>query len=210
MSPTKPQNRGLARRQAMLDAASELFLSKGFERTSLSDILERSKGSRSTLYEQFGNKEGLLKAIIDSSLEGVRNALDGEEDISELNEDGLTQLGLRFMRQVIEPTALGVFRLLVSEGHRLPEISAFTNESCQQDIDARLADIFRRRLPAAQSKPEAATELAIFFLWSVTGDIHFQHAVGNPPALSDDEMEALVRTRVRLFLYGINGVVGTP
>jgi hypothetical protein len=146
--------------------------------------------------------------MIDSSLDGVRKALDGEEDIPELNEDGLTLLGLRFMRQVIEPTALGVFRLLVAEGHRLPEISAFTNESCQHDIDERLADIFRRRLPAAQSKPEIATELAIFFLWSVTGDIHFQYAVGNPPVLSDAEMEALVRTRVRLFLYGIAGAGG--
>lgn len=189
----------------MLDAASELFINKGYERTSLSDILERSKGSRSTLYEQFGSKEGLLKAIIDHSLEGVREVLDGEEDIPELDEDGLVVLGLRFMYRVIEPTALGLFRLLVSEGHRIPEIAAFSNESCQRDIDDRLAAIFRQRLPAARQTPQIAEELAIFFLWTVTGDIHFQYAVGTPPDLSEAELEKLVRIRVRLFLYGISG-----
>lgn len=210
MSPTKPQTRGLARRQAMLEAATELFLNKGYEHTSLSDILERSKGSRSTLYEQFGNKEGLLKAMIDKSLEGISQAFDSEEDIPELDEDGLSVLGTRFMHQVIQPTALGIFRLLVSEGHRLPEITAFMNISCQRDIDDRLAEIFRKRLPAARSNPDAANELAIFFLWSVTGDIHFQYAVGVPTVLSDEEMEKLVRSRVRLFLYGIAGVAASP
>jgi len=205
MSSAKPQSRGIARRQAMLEAATELFISKGYEHTSLSDILERSKGSRSTLYEQFGNKEGLLKAMISASLDNIRQALGDDEDIPELDEDGLVILGMRFMLQVIEPVALGLFRLLVAEGHRLPTVTTFTNESCQQEIDGRLAEIFRKRLPMARDNPETATELAIFFLWAVTGDIHFQHAIGTPPDLAPEELEKLVRLRVRLFLYGMAG-----
>lgn len=206
MSSSKLQSRGLARRQAMLQAATELFLSQGYDNTSLSDILELSKGSRSTLYEQFGNKEGLLKAIIERSLEGVSHAIDGMEDIPELDEDGLVEVGVRFLRHIIEPQSLGVFRLMVGVGYRLPELSAYVNDRCQREIDCRLADIFRRRLPAVRENKVAAEELAVFFLWTVTGDIHFQHAIGSPMEQTEAEVEQLIRSRVRLFLHGIAGM----
>lgn len=206
MSPSKPQQRGLLRRQAMMDAATELFLSKGYVQTSLSDILERSKGSRSTLYEQFGSKEGLLKAIIERSLAEVMRAFDGEQDITELTEEVLADLGLRILRRVIEPRALGVFRLLVSEGQHMPEVSHYANECCQRNIDGKLAEIFSRHLPVARDNCAVANELATFFLWTVTGDVHFQHAVGAPPPADEAEQERLIRLRVRLFLHGINGI----
>ena len=56
--------RGDARRRAILDAAWTLFLEKGFERTTLGDIIALSGGSRSTLYEQFGDKDGLFETAI--------------------------------------------------------------------------------------------------------------------------------------------------
>lgn len=202
----KLRPRGLARRQAMLQAATELFLSQGYENTSLSDILERSKGSRSTFYGQFGSKEGLFKAVIEHSLENVSRALDGEETISELNEDGLADLGMGFMRRLIEPLSLGVFRLIVEMGHRLPEVSEYVERRFRREIQERLSDIFRRRLPAACGDPEAAGELATFFLWAVAGDIHFRYALDVPPVLDDAETERLVRGRVRLFLWGAQGL----
>jgi len=206
MSSSKLQSRGLARRQAMLQAATELFLAQGYDNTSLSDILELSKGSRSTLYEQFGNKEGLLKAIIERSLEEISHAIDGMEDIPELNEDGLVEVGMRFLRHIIEPQSLGVFRLMVGVGYRLPELSAYVNDRCQREIDCRLADIFRRRLPTVRENKVSAEELAVFFLWTVTGDIHFQHAIGVPQSLTEEQVERLIRDRVRLFLYGLAGM----
>src|SRR5262245_3793367 len=55
-------SRGEARRQAMLQAAGELFLEHGFEGTSVSDVVKRSGGSLATLYAWFGSKEGLFEA----------------------------------------------------------------------------------------------------------------------------------------------------
>src|SRR5688500_10647932 len=51
------------RQSAILDAAESLFLEQGYERTSLAEIVKRSGGSLATLYELFGNKQGLLHAI---------------------------------------------------------------------------------------------------------------------------------------------------
>lgn len=51
------------RQSAILDAAESLFLEQGYDRTSLAEIVKRSGGSLATLYELFGNKQGLLHAI---------------------------------------------------------------------------------------------------------------------------------------------------
>ena len=51
------------RHVAILVAAEALFIEQGYERTSLAEIVRRSGGSLATLYDLFGNKQGLLHAI---------------------------------------------------------------------------------------------------------------------------------------------------
>ncbi|RJX70759.1 TetR/AcrR family transcriptional regulator [Tsuneonella suprasediminis] len=52
------------RRRAFIDAARALFLEQGYERTTLGSIVERAGGSLATLYKLFGNKDGLLEAVV--------------------------------------------------------------------------------------------------------------------------------------------------
>ena len=57
-------DRGVARRQAFLLAAREVFLEQGYEAASVNDVVRRAGGSLATLYAQFGNKEGLFLAVV--------------------------------------------------------------------------------------------------------------------------------------------------
>lgn len=52
------------RRNEILDAAEQLFVSKGFDATSTGDILERVGIARGTLYYHFKSKEEILDAMI--------------------------------------------------------------------------------------------------------------------------------------------------
>lgn len=52
------------RRNEILDAAEELFGTKGFEHTSTGDILERVGIARGTLYYHFKSKEDILDGVI--------------------------------------------------------------------------------------------------------------------------------------------------
>ena len=58
----------------MIEAAESLFLEQGYDTTSLAAIVKRSGGSLATLYELFGNKQGLLRAIIELRDEQDREA----------------------------------------------------------------------------------------------------------------------------------------
>lgn len=48
----------------MMSAAETLFLEQGYQNTTLAAVVQKSGGSLATLYEHFGNKQGLLRAII--------------------------------------------------------------------------------------------------------------------------------------------------
>lgn len=52
------------RRNEILDAAEQLFVTKGFDGTSTNDILERVGIARGTLYYHFKSKEEILDAMI--------------------------------------------------------------------------------------------------------------------------------------------------
>ena len=198
----KPQARGLARRQAMLDAATELFLDNGFECTSLSDILCRSKGSRSTLYEQFGGKEGLLRAMIEQVTERIWQVIGRDIAPAPLTEEALVDLGIRFLQAALAPDAIACFRIIAAEGRRVPEIAELFFDRGPRMVKRLLSERFRESL---ETRDGAATpdEMAQVFVGSVLGVFHAHHALGLTPLHDDAEIEAHARVAVRIFLDGV-------
>ena len=62
-------------RNAVLIAARDLFWERGYEATSLSNLEERTGLNRSSLYQEFGSKHGLLEAALSCYLNEVVAAL---------------------------------------------------------------------------------------------------------------------------------------
>lgn len=69
----------LQKRAAILDAARELFVADGFDRTSVDAVAARAGVSKRTVYDYFGDKQGLLRAVVDgledSLLASIRSTL---------------------------------------------------------------------------------------------------------------------------------------
>jgi AcrR family transcriptional regulator len=61
----------------ILDAASELFLELGFDRTSTADIAKRAKVSKRELYTHFADK----RAILSAAITGLQNSMGSEMDM---------------------------------------------------------------------------------------------------------------------------------
>ena len=59
------------RRQEILDAAWELFRTKGYEDTSTTDILKKVGIAKGTLYYHFTSKEEILDAVIEQTGRGM-------------------------------------------------------------------------------------------------------------------------------------------
>ena len=61
------------RKRNVVNAAQRLFIEKGFQNTSIQDILEEAKISKGTFYNYFNSKRECLIAIIENGLEEVKN-----------------------------------------------------------------------------------------------------------------------------------------
>jgi len=67
---TKRRADAEARRAGVLAAARELFLQDGFAATTVAAVAERAEVSQETVYKNFGNKPGLVRALHDEAMRG--------------------------------------------------------------------------------------------------------------------------------------------
>ena len=72
------------RRAQLLEAANDVFTSKGYHAAAMDDIAEAAGVSKPVLYQHFGSKLDLYLALLDASCERlvdvVRTALSGTDD----------------------------------------------------------------------------------------------------------------------------------
>jgi AcrR family transcriptional regulator len=59
----------MIRKEAFVEAAERLMQTKGYERTSIQDILDELSASRGAFYHYFESKQALLEAVIDRMVE---------------------------------------------------------------------------------------------------------------------------------------------
>jgi TetR/AcrR family transcriptional regulator, transcriptional repressor for nem operon len=62
---------GQATRERLVDAAMQLFWEKGYNSTSIADVLKAADANAGSLYHFFPTKQDLLAAVLDRYLEGI-------------------------------------------------------------------------------------------------------------------------------------------
>lgn len=76
-TPRLPKRqRGFSRVAAILDAASEIFLEKGFGAATMTEIAARSKTAIGSLYRFFPSKDALAEALVEGYVARLLEALD--------------------------------------------------------------------------------------------------------------------------------------
>jgi AcrR family transcriptional regulator len=119
---SKPQD---VRRQAILDAAREVFLEDGFAGASMSAIALRLGGSKATLYSYFTSKHQLFAAYIEEACaRATADAFDHVLGDDAPIETTLEQVGERLLAHIYAPWAIDNFRVVVAEARRSPELAA--------------------------------------------------------------------------------------
>jgi AcrR family transcriptional regulator len=142
----RPRNAdGQRTRQAILDAALDLFADKGFFGTSLRDVAAAVGVRESALYNYFPGKDALFEAILaahqDSRLEQLAPLADGPIP------DGraiLVRLVDATLDGYVEPREQKLFRIMMSDGIRLARSGRFNLYERLGHSRERLQDILRR------------------------------------------------------------------
>ena len=116
------RTRGEARAVRIREAATALFLEKGYERVSLDEIVKLAGGSKSSIYADFGGKSGLFVSIVETLCQGVNNSL-SQLDLNGLDlRQSLEVLGFHILKLISVKEAYQLHRLAVGESGRLPQV----------------------------------------------------------------------------------------
>jgi AcrR family transcriptional regulator len=152
-----------AKKQRFLDAAQVLFLSKGFESTSVNDILQYVGASKGAFYHYFASKQALLDEFTDQ----------------------LTQQTMDQMEKVVQDSSLDFksrwsaffeagYKWKIEHKEQLLEL----HKTMEQDENVLLKNriektIQRKFLPLLASLIQEGKDLGVFKLDSALGCAHF-------------------------------------
>ncbi|MCC3359385.1 TetR/AcrR family transcriptional regulator [Bacillus sp. REN16] len=101
MSPKVSKEHLKQRRAKILEAATQVFIEHGYERTTMKDVMDAANVSRGGLYQYFSNKEDLYEAILKENLS--RKVHETKELLDEKNDSYWDLLLLRMFGENREP-----------------------------------------------------------------------------------------------------------
>ncbi len=112
------------KRGDILEAAVEEFLDKGFSQARMDCISARAAVSKRTVYKHFESKDQLFHAIVDVLAARIADELDFTYDPGRPIRDQLSALGWAEGRLLMDPEIISMFRMIISEAMREPELAA--------------------------------------------------------------------------------------
>ena len=189
-------------RHEILHATAEVFLERGYAGASIDQVIARVGGSKRAIYSHFGGKRELFEAIVRRNSGRILGALGREEVVRRDVAATLLDFGMRALTILMSPTPLALYRLVVAEGARFPELARAFFDAGPGRGAAGLAQAlreFQRRGEIRVSDPRRAAE---HFIGMLRDDLHLRVVLGLRPAPGPREIEQSVRQAVEIFLSG--------
>jgi AcrR family transcriptional regulator len=109
------------KKRQILAGASQVFLAKGFDAASMSEIARAAGVSKGTLYVYFKNKEELFNAIVTGACRiQAENAFEFDPNDHDV-EATLTRIGTMFGTFMCRPDVVSSLRTVIAISARMPE-----------------------------------------------------------------------------------------
>jgi AcrR family transcriptional regulator len=150
------------KQEQILQGAMRVFLKDGYAGTSMDRVSAEAGVSKQTIYSHFQDKEGLFKALIErvtianfSSIFCAKE-LHGEPAIL------LREVAETYLMKVAEnPDYLALFRIIITESERFPELAKLYTQNVIQRGRHLLSQYFVLHPELGITDPEATAQ--IFF-----------------------------------------------
>ena len=207
MQDVKPRLDRDARREAILDVASDVFLEEGYANASMSTIAARLGGSKGTLYNYFKNKEQLFAAYVVRHCAWQRDAMfEIEGELGDIRE-ALIKTGRIYLSIVLSDFSMANFRVIVAEAQRTPEIGQAFFEAGPRSGAKLLGATLQKAVDSGQLEIDDPVHAAQQFIGLCQNRMlkaRLCNAMAEP---TPEEIDREVLPAVKVFLaaYGARG-----
>jgi len=179
MTEKKPFREGsMQKRVSILKAARDLFLMDGYLRSSVDSVAARAGVSKRTVYDYYGDKRGLLLAVLQDTGQSLMVSIRGaiEQNLTDADDLELALMG--FATQIANDAFLSsdyavLRRLFMAEADRLPELHDLWVANAPEDALAeRFAELAEAGLLQAPNSRLAAEHfVALTFLLALNNTV---------------------------------------
>ncbi|HSW15361.1 MAG TPA: TetR/AcrR family transcriptional regulator [Solimonas sp.] len=202
--PAPATRRGELRREALLDAARDIFLEHGYASASIDEVVQRTGGSKASVYQYFGSKEGLFGEMIARQCQELINS--AEFPARGTGSGAVEQVLLQFARRVVQlflaPQRIAMHRAMIAEAGRFPELAERFYEAGPRRGLGLLASYLREQHEAGVLDCPKADWSAIQLMNLVRTYPMFRALHGMSAMPEGENLDEFLQHAVRLFLNG--------
>lgn len=184
----------------ILDAAQKLFYNLGFDETSLAMIINDAGGSRRSIYNEFGNKHGLLMAVIQRQVKNQTEILTSINRDLEAKE-ALNQVCFKFVVGMLSPELMSLFRLVVQQVVKFPELGEMIYKNGPMTGILPLVDYLTWLTEQKVLKIENCHFSAQMLMEMAKGPLHTRSLLLPDNQASEEEISYQVTKAVDIFLH---------
>ncbi len=188
----------------VMEAGSKLFTEHGFAAVSMDQVAKAAGVSKATVYAHFQSKEQLFIAIVRSAcLSYAENVMPEVRDAPDMRT-ALTRIGFSVAGFLTAPRTLAVYRVIVAEGPRFPELARRYYEIGPKTFKRLLASYLTDMTAKSQLKVDNPRLAAEQFCAMVRMPLYMQSLLGFEKDVDAWDPKIVVEGAVEVFLraYG--------
>ena len=188
----------VAKNEAILDAAVAAMGERGLA-VSLEEVARRAGVSKQTIYNHYGSKAELLRALMARRVDAITAPLE-MPGAGDHPQEALAGFARTMMSSLLDPNTAAFMRVIVLSAAELPEMAETFFSAGRQNSRARLAQFLARETAAGRLNTPDPALAADFFSGMVVGTYQFALTLGLSPNLKAEDIDRIADEAASRFL----------
>ena len=189
-----------SKRDAIIEAATRVFLDSGYGVASMDGIAAAAQVSKQTIYSHFEGKDALFGAIIREKCDALLESISRPASLGAEPRAALAGVGRRFLTLVLSDEGMALFRAVVSESGRFPELAEAFYDSGPRLAVANLAAYLGDMHANGVLTVDRPVRSAQLFFSLLRGDPYMRRLLALDAPPTTEEVERAVEEAVSVFL----------
>lgn len=168
-------------------AALELLAEKGYLATSMLSVAKRARASNETLYNWYGNKQGLFRSLVEANAGEVKALLETDLAQDRPPEATLKALGPLLLGLLVSDKAITLNRAAAADPSG--ELARELIQAGRDTVAPLIADVFVKARDAGVLSFDDAAQAVGLYLDLLVGDLQIRRVLGSIPAMKQAEID---------------------
>jgi TetR/AcrR family transcriptional regulator, mexJK operon transcriptional repressor len=186
----------------LLESATQFFMEKGFEATSMGEIAKQAHASKETFYRHFPTKEELFQAALLRRAEQLSTEFGSVLLSQEPPEIALAKFGEIVLDRFLAPEMMSFRRVMQMEKGRFTALQKSFHARGPARTNAALAHYLKDQIKQGRLRQMNPTVAARQFFDLVAAEMTLGESLSFRPRPTKADMQRRVAEAIECFLHG--------